>query len=125
MEAAVVLDWDWTPLYFHTPAGRTGGSLPDSHDLWSVLWENRRHLLGVAHSHPGGGQPAPSHEDVTTFSAVERALGVRLLWPIATLDAVQAFHWEGPGSLQYARWGGQFTSEMLASWLPELLRRSA
>lgn len=124
MEAAVVLDRDWHPIHFHAPAGRTGGSLPDSRDLWSVLWEHRARLLGVAHSHPGGGVPSPSFTDVTTFSAVERALGVRLVWPIVTIDAVRAFTWRGSDSLSYGEWGTEITSNMRQSWMDELLRLS-
>lgn len=124
MEAAVVLGWDWRPIHFHTPAGRTGGSLPDSHDLWSVIWENRRRVLGVAHSHPGSGMPAPSHEDVTTFSAVERGLGVRLIWPIVTLDSARAFVWQGPGPLAYGDWIVPLDAAMQEAWINELLRLS-
>lgn len=125
MEAAVVLDRDWRPIYFHAPAGRTAGSLPDSHDLWLVLWANRHRLLGVAHSHPGGGVPSPSHTDVTTFSAIERALGVRLIWPIVTTDASRAFVWQGPDSLAYGEWEAPISIAMLESWVPELERLSS
>lgn len=124
MEAAVVLGRDWRPIHFHTPAGRTGGSLPDSHDLWSVIWNNRSHLLGIAHSHPGHGVPGPSHTDVTTFSAVERALGVRLIWPIITLDSARAFVWQGPGPNAYGEWSEPLTAAMQESWVRELLRLS-
>jgi hypothetical protein len=123
METAVVLDRNWRPIHFHTPAGRTGGSLPDSHDLWEVLWTNRRNLLGVAHSHPGGGVPGPSHTDVTTFSAIERGLGVRLVWPIVTVDAARAFVWGGLEPLVYVEWG-RLTLGMQESWVAELLRLS-
>jgi len=123
MEAAVVLDLSWQPIRFHVPAERTGGSLPDSHDLWTVLWENRRRLLGVAHSHPGGGVPAPSHTDLTTFAAVENGLGVRLVWPIVTQDAVSVFAWRGPGPLAYAPAPGSLPADK-RSWVAELLRLS-
>jgi len=99
MEAAVVLDRKWCPIHYHTPAGRSAGALPDSHDLWETLWANRRELLGGAHSHPGGGVPWPSQTDVTTFAAVEAGLGVRLLWPIVPNDAVRIFSWHGPDRL--------------------------
>lgn len=125
METAVVLNRNWRPIHFHTPAGRTGGSLPDSHDLWEVLWTNRASLLGVAHSHPGGGIPAPSHTDVTTFAAVEAALGVRLIWPIATSDFVGAFVWKGPGPHDYVEWEQRLKTEHLRAWVHELLRLSA
>jgi Prokaryotic homologs of the JAB domain len=123
LEAAVVLARDWHPIHFHAPAGRTYGSLPDSRDLWSVLWEHRGSLLGVAHSHPGGGVPRPSFEDVTTFSAVERALGVRILWPIITTDAARAFVWYGPGACDYGEWG-PLTIPMQQAWVTDLLKLS-
>jgi proteasome lid subunit RPN8/RPN11 len=123
MEAAVVLDRDWRPIHFHAPGGRTIGSLPDSHDLWSVLWENRTRVLGVAHSHPGGGVPSPSHTDVTTFAAVDGALGVRLIWPIVTVDAARTFVWGGLERLAYVE-GPQLTLGMQELWVAELLRLS-
>jgi hypothetical protein len=125
MEAAVVLNHEWKPIAFHTPEGRTVGSLPDSQSLWETLWENRKALLGVAHSHPGGGIPGPSHTDVTTFSAIERGLGVgRLLWPIVTADAVRVFSWHGPGLHDYKTKDLVVTVDMLSAWVPELLQRS-
>lgn len=124
MEAAVVIDLDWQPIYYHTPLARTGGSLPDSHDLWEILWTNRHRLLGVAHSHPGGGIPGPSHTDVTTFAAVEAGLGVRLVWPIITVDAMRAFIWQGPDRLVYEE-GAVITLRMAESWVAELLKLSA
>jgi hypothetical protein len=102
MEAGVVLDREGLPLHWHVPAGRTTGSLPDSRELWDVLWANRNALSGFAHSHPGSGIPGPSHEDVTTFSAVELALGRRLDWWITSGDAVVVVRWRGPGSYDYA-----------------------
>lgn len=124
MEAAVVLARDWRPLYFHTPVGRTAGSIPDTHSLWQALREHRPRLLGVAHSHPGGGIPGPSHEDLTTFASLEAELGLRLTWPIVTVDAVRAFSWRGPGRLDYRALEISFTVEMLGHWVPELLRLS-
>lgn len=125
MEAAVVLDHEWRPLLFHTPTGRSTGSLPDSHSLWETLWTNRKNLLGVAHSHPGGGIPSPSHTDVTTFSALERGLGVgKLLWPIITADAIRIYTWSGPGPHDYVQKDMVLTVDMLAPWVPELLKLS-
>lgn len=124
MEAAVVLDRDWHPIYFHTPGGRTGGSIPDSRDLWEVLWAHRENLLGVAHSHSGGGVPGPSHTDVTTFAAIDAALGARLIWPIITVDAFRAFQWRGPERLDYLTLETALSVDMLGHWVPELLRLS-
>ena len=93
IEAGVVLDINGGPIYWHLPAGRTGGSIPDSQVLWEVLWDNKEILGGFAHSHPGGGRPYPSREDVTTFSAVERALGARLKWWITSSDMLIVCRW--------------------------------
>ena len=100
-EAALVLSLDGTILYRHAPPGATAVYLPDSRDLWEVLWEHRHHLGGVAHTHPWSGVPAPSQEDLTTFSACEAALGARLDWWIATDDQALCFRHAGPDRLDY------------------------
>jgi hypothetical protein len=100
-ETGVVIDRNGSPIHWHAPAGRTGGSLPDSRELWDVLWSSRERLGGVAHTHPGGGVPGPSREDITTFSAVELALGRCLDWWIASADAVVVVRWVGPGTYDY------------------------
>lgn len=88
IEAAVVIDVLDKPIYWHLPPGRGAAAIPDSSVLWKVLWENRNHLKGVAHSHPGRGCPSPSGTDLTTFAAVESALGRRLDWWIASEDQI-------------------------------------
>jgi plasmid maintenance system antidote protein VapI len=93
IETAFVFDKDGSIIHWHLPPGRTGGSLPDSRGLWDIMWENREILGGVAHTHPWSGQPWPSMTDVTTFSACERALGRRLIWPIITFDRIECFRW--------------------------------
>lgn len=85
-EAGVLLGVDNKPIYWHTPNSRSGGALPDSHDLWSVIWENRAQVTGFAHTHPGSGTPGPSYTDKTTFEAIEAALGKHLNWYILSLD---------------------------------------
>ncbi len=102
MEAGVVLDLDIKPLYWHLPADRTVVALPDSRTLWDIVWENREKIAGIAHSHPGGGVPGPSYEDVTTFSAIECALGRRLKWWITSADAAIVAVWVGPGPVTYS-----------------------
>ena len=84
MEVALVFDRNGNTICFHDPKGSTGGSIPDSRDLWEVLWENRDRLGGVAHTHPWDGPAHPSLTDLTTFDAVERALGKQLLWPVVS-----------------------------------------
>lgn len=102
MEAGVVLDSQGQPIFWHVPPDRSVGYLPDNRSLWDVLWENRDNLLGFAHSHPGEGLPGPSHEDVTTFAAVEAALGKRLKWYIISRTGLVVCEWRGPHRLTYS-----------------------
>lgn len=87
-EAAIVVDMSGYTLYIHVPRNRSSGSIPDSHDLWEILWQNRKRVLLVAHSHPGGGTPSPSMTDLTTWEAIEAGLGRRLIWPIMSSDKI-------------------------------------
>lgn len=123
IEVAVVLGADHRPVYWHVPPGVTGGSIPDSRDLWEVLWNERTRLCGVAHSHPGAGPPGPSFEDLTTFAACDAALGRRLEWWIATADQVGCFTWRGPGSYDYVGREPIAAAEV-AGWLDPLRARS-
>jgi hypothetical protein len=122
IEAGVVIDKCGWPVYWHLPPGRSAGSLPDSRTLWEVLWDSFKAdtLLGFAHSHPGSGVPGPSYSDVTTFAAVEAALGKRLDWWITSSDHVVLIRWAGPDKLSYR-------AEMVTeapSWVAELRRLS-
>jgi hypothetical protein len=92
-EACVVLDRNGQPFHWHLPGDRKACEIPDSRSLWSVLWENRERLGGVAHSHPWPGVPAPSQTDVTTFAAIEAALGKRLNWWIVSTDKYVLVHY--------------------------------
>ena len=122
IEAGVVIDRCGWPAYWHLPPGRTGGSLPDSRPLWDVLWDAFKAdtLLGFAHSHPGSGVPGPSYSDVTTFAAVEAALGKRLTWWITSSDHVVEIQWAGPDKLSYH---STIVTEA-PSWVVELRRLS-
>jgi len=86
METGVLIARGMAPLYWHLPEGRTSGSLPDSRVLWDTIWLHRHDLEGFAHTHPGGGQPWPSTEDITTFFAIELALGRKLTWWISNQE---------------------------------------
>jgi len=88
MEAAVVIDNQHRPIYWHIPHNRSVGALPDSRTLWDILWVNRDIVLGVAHTHPGSGPLGPSQTDLTTFAAIDQALGRRLQWWIANADSL-------------------------------------
>jgi hypothetical protein len=122
IEAGVVIDKNGSPLFWHLPEGRTGGSLPDSRTLWQVLWDAFQEdtLRGFAHSHPGSGVPGPSYSDVTTFAAVEAALGKRLDWWITSSDHVVEVCWAGPDKLSYR---STIVTEA-PSWVAELRRLS-
>ncbi len=85
MEAGVVIDRQGKPLFWHLPADRTVVSLPDSQDLWVRLT----------------GVPRPSQEDLTTFSAVERGLGICLDWWITSADALVCVRRSGPFENEY------------------------
>ncbi len=121
IEVALVFDEEGRALHWHLPPGCTGASIPDSRSLWEVLWQHRHHLGGVAHTHPLSGPPEPSHIDLTTWSACERALGARLAWPIVTFTEEACFVWSGPGRLDYAR---RDVQPLEAEDLDELRRRS-
>lgn len=122
IEAGVVIDKNGQPMFWHLPEGRTAGSLPDSRTLWQVLWDSFKEdtLLGFAHSHPGSGVPGPSYSDVTTFAAVEAALGTRLDWWITSSDHVVLIRWTGPDKISYR---STIVTEA-PSWTAELRRLS-
>jgi len=101
METGLVFDFHGGVIHWHVPPNRSQGALPDSRDLWEVLWENREILGGVAHTHPWNCEAHPSQTDVTTFAAVEAGLGMRLVWPIVTFTEVGYFTWVGPDRLDY------------------------
>ena len=100
-EAGVVIDVQGEPLHWHLPHNRTVVALPDDRSLWDVIWESRERVQGFAHSHPGSGWPGPSFEDVTTFAAIEQALGRRLDWWITSSDKLSLVTWVGPEKLTY------------------------
>jgi hypothetical protein len=102
MEVACVFDKKGIVFHWHTPPGSSSVSIPDSRDLWSVMWEHRGNLGGVAHTHPWYGVPSPSGTDITTFSACELALGQRLIWPIVTFNHIIYLQWTGPDVGDYS-----------------------
>ena len=122
IEAGVVVDKNGQPLFWHLPEGRSAGSLPDSRTLWDVIWGafQADTLLGFAHSHPGGGVPGPSYSDVTTFAAIEAALGKRLTWWITSSDHVVLIRWIGPDKLSYRA----TLVQEAPTWVAELRRLS-
>ena len=107
LEAAVLIDLDFKPIYWHLPQGRSSTYIPDSRSFWDVIWENRENLLVIAHTHPGKGRLMPSSEDISTFRAVEAGLGQRLRWWIANADNLmelvssKMLGWDGPDKYVY------------------------
>lgn len=102
LEAGVLLNTIEEPIYWHVPVDRSSSFLPDSRELWNKIWENKNEVLGFAHSHPLG-VIAPSKEDITTFSAIEIAIGKRLLWPILTKEVIIYWQWKGPDKFNYCQ----------------------
>jgi len=116
-EAALVFDVTGALLWWHLPYGRTHTGLPDSRTLWMELWKHRDVLGGVAHTHPWSGFPLPSNADLSTFAAIERGLGKRLIWPIITFDDVKYYKWVGPG---YRSWLCDGEPQLQANLIEEL-----
>lgn len=119
LEAGLIVGLEGQPLCWHTPQNRTSVALPDVRSFWDAIWDHRHQILGIAHSHPGRGIVAPSHEDITTFIAVEEGLGKRLFWWIVNENHILVMKWES----------GCYFPTYLApketpSWVPELRRLS-
>lgn len=93
LETAAVIAEDGEVIHWHVPGDRTSVSLPDSQDLWDVIWEHRSRIGGIAHTHPGSGYPSPSNTDVTTFDAIESGLGRRLKWWILSSNNSVLLEW--------------------------------
>ena len=105
VEARMVFDRIGVPIFWDLPEERTATCIPDSRQFWLDCLHVADIFGGFIHTHPWGGVPEPSQEDVTTFAAFEGGLalrGERYVWPIATFEAVRYFTWVGPGRLDYA-----------------------
>lgn len=121
IEAGVVISKKGEAMYWHLPPGRSISFIPDTRVLWDILWKHRDELAGFAHSHPGGGIPCPSEIDLTTFLAIEQALGQRLQWWITSSDALIQCKLLDRGPITYCQ--RVLTSE--PSWADELRRMSS
>lgn len=125
MEAAVVLVYEietstWQPVWWHVPELDNPAYIPDSRVLWEKIWDNRHQILAVAHSHPGSGPPSPSHEDVTTFAAVDAALGKRVLWFITSSDHLVLCLNTGEGKHDYRTLSGAAVVGQEDGWVANL-----
>lgn len=127
IETGAVINTAGEVIHWHEPGGRSGGALPDSRQLWDVLWQAYQHgwLLGFAHTHPGHGVPRPSQEDISSFVAIENALGP-LRWWIASADRMvrvsRSLIDSVPGRVIYASTEIAIPDEPV--WVAELRRRS-
>jgi hypothetical protein len=99
-EALAVLDKKGLALLMQAPSDGSSVAIPDSRTLWEFIWEHRDEISGIAHTHPGSGIPGPSHEDLTTFRAVEKGLGRILDWWIVTTGWVTKYNYD-PHEKQY------------------------
>jgi hypothetical protein len=61
--------------------GTSPVALPDSRARWEAIWSRREILVEIAHSHPVGPL-AFSAEDRSTMSALDLALGRRLIYSV-------------------------------------------
>lgn len=125
METGVVVSIHHEPIFWHQPNGRSSGSLPDSRTLWDVLWQANRDgwLSGFAHTHPGGGLPGPSQEDISSFVAIENALGRPLNWWIVSSDMTVLVRKSTMDSVPGREIFGTTRVDDLV-WVPDLRRRS-
>lgn len=111
LEAGVLLDLNGKPIHWHLPLNRSMAALPDSKDLWHVIWESRENISGFAHSHPGYGNTGPSWTDITTFKAIENGLGKKLDWWITSGDQMILVRYTGPEKYDY--------SQLNVAWTPD------
>jgi proteasome lid subunit RPN8/RPN11 len=125
IETGVVVNVHGEPIFWHEPGGRSSGALPDSRTLWDVLWQAQQDgwLAGFAHTHPGSGVPHPSREDISSFVAIENALGRPLNWWIASADVTIQIRKSTMDSMPGREIYGIARINDPA-WVPELRRRS-
>lgn len=125
IETGVVVSTYHEPIFWHEPGGRSSGALPDSRTLWDVLWQANRDgwLSGFAHTHPGGGMPGPSQEDLSSFVAIENAIGRPLNWWIVNADMTVLVRKSTMDSVPGREIYGTTRVDDLV-WVPELRKRS-
>jgi hypothetical protein len=58
-------------------------SIPDERGRWETIWEHRREITEIVHSHPGEFLDF-SQEDLTTMEAIEAGTGKTFTWSIVT-----------------------------------------
>jgi hypothetical protein len=63
------------------------GAVPDTRRRWETIWRLRDQLVEIVHSHPLGPDTFSS-EDLTTFAALDAALGRRLTYSLVAPGGV-------------------------------------
>jgi len=114
-EAVVLIDASGYVLYGRRPPDASAVYIPDSAELFDAIWHHRNELAGIAHTHPGSGVPVASHEDVTTFDAVERCIGQSLDWWIVSSNDVRVYR----RPRRHMAWTG-LPVDHVADWINEL-----
>ncbi len=85
-EVAAIINKEGNAVYWN--CSFESAAIQDSKSVWQFIWENRDKISGAAHSHPGTGVPVPSNTDLTTFKAIDAALGLNLTWWIVSANKV-------------------------------------
>jgi proteasome lid subunit RPN8/RPN11 len=85
VEVCFLIGHDGTVLWSDRSASAT--AMPDSTLRWQAIWRHREQLAVIAHTHPTG-VVAFSDEDLSTFAAIDAALGHALRYAVVTRQAV-------------------------------------
>jgi hypothetical protein len=129
-ETIVVFDTTGKAIYWHDKDA-SSGYVPDSDDLFDMMWENKDRLGGFAHTHPWNGEAIPSGIDLSTYRDLELALGKRLVWPVVSFTEVTLVFWDkyepgdghGEGEGYVCAEQGYF-EHLTFDWVDELRRKS-
>ena len=84
-EVCFLIDHDGAILW--SDASDHPASMPDSRERWTRIWDLRKRLAEIAHSHPGGGLHFSS-TDEATMASINAGLGRRLTYSVITPDAM-------------------------------------
>jgi len=120
-EVIVLFDLNGKAFHWHDENAETG-YVPDSDDLFDVIWDNRHRFAGFAHTHPWNGSAAPSGMDLTTFEAIEKSLGKRCLWPVVSFTEIMLVV-RNPVTGDFVPFDPNYLTVEF-DWIDELRRRS-
>jgi proteasome lid subunit RPN8/RPN11 len=85
VEVCFLIGHDDTVLWSDRSTSAT--AMPDSALRWQAIWRHREQLAIIAHTHPTG-RTEFSAEDLSTFAAIDAALGRPLRYAVVTRHAV-------------------------------------